>query len=90
MGRMTFNSLSSDDVEGLETLFFEEEVLAGLSDLCGDKAPRSDGFTMAFWKFCCNFVKKEVMRFFVEFHDVGFFERSLNATFIVLVPKKGV
>ena len=42
---------------------------------------------MAFWKFCCNFVKKEVMRFFVEFHDVGFFERSLNATFIVLVPK---
>ena len=27
--------------------------------------------------------------FFVEFHDVGSFERSLNATFIVLVPKKG-
>ena len=28
------------------------------------------------------------MGFFVEFHELGGFERSLNATFLVLVPKK--
>ena len=36
-------------------------------------------------------MKFEVMGLFVEFHHSGFFERSLNATFIVLIPnKKGV
>lgn len=28
------------------------------------------------------------MGFFAEFHDLGHFERSLYATFIVLMPKK--
>ncbi|RVX07432.1 hypothetical protein CK203_022578 [Vitis vinifera] len=60
---MTFDSLPSVDVDGLETPFSKEEILVGLSNLSGDKV--------------------------LEFHDVGSFERSLNATFIVLVPKKG-
>ena len=34
-------------------------------------------------------MKPEVMGFFVEFYGLGSFERSLNATFLVLVPKKG-
>ena len=29
------------------------------------------------------------MGFFAEFHSSGRFERSLNSTFIVLIPKKG-
>ena len=29
------------------------------------------------------------MGFFVEFHELGHFERSLNFTFIVLISKKG-
>ncbi|RVW27697.1 Transposon TX1 uncharacterized 149 kDa protein [Vitis vinifera] len=89
IGIPTFDSLPSDDAEGLETPFSKEEVLVGLFDLCGDKALGMDGFIMAFWKFCWDFVKREVMGFFAEFHDVGSFERSLNTMFIVLVPKKG-
>ena len=27
--------------------------------------------------------------FFAEFHDSGHFKRTLNSTFIVLIPKKG-
>ena len=34
-------------------------------------------------------MKHEVMGFFGEFYDLGSFERSLNVTFLVLVPKKG-
>ena len=30
------------------------------------------------------------MTFFKEFHEQGCFVRSLNDTFLVLVPKKGV
>lgn len=29
------------------------------------------------------------MRFFKEFYDHNYFVRSLNATFLVLTPKKG-
>ena len=29
------------------------------------------------------------MGFFADFHYLGVFERSLNATFIVFIPKKG-
>ena len=34
-------------------------------------------------------MKEEVMGFFKEFHDHSCFVRSLNATFLVLIPKKG-
>ena len=29
------------------------------------------------------------MNFFRQFHDFGSFVRSLNATYLVLIPKKG-
>ena len=34
-------------------------------------------------------VKIEIMCFFREFHEMGRFAKSPNATFLVLVPKKG-
>ncbi|RVW35511.1 hypothetical protein CK203_031736 [Vitis vinifera] len=43
-----FDSLSSVESEALETSFLEEEVLAALSSLSGDKALGPDGFTIAF------------------------------------------
>ncbi|RVW62360.1 hypothetical protein CK203_062889 [Vitis vinifera] len=39
--------------------------------------------------FSWDFVKVEVMNFFRQFHESGSFVRSLNATFLVLIPKKG-
>ncbi|RVW45556.1 Transposon TX1 uncharacterized 149 kDa protein [Vitis vinifera] len=53
------------------------------------KAPGPDGFTMAFWLFSWDLVKVEIMGFFKEFHERGRFVKSLNATFLVLVPKRG-
>ena len=44
---------------------------------------------MAFWQFSWDFVKVEVMNFFRRFHESGSFVRSLNATFLVLILKKG-
>ena len=36
-------------------------------DLNRDKALRSDGFSLAFWKDCWELVKKEILCFFREF-----------------------
>ena len=39
-------------------------MFADLSDLGKDKALGLDGFTMAFWFFCWDVVKVEIMGFF--------------------------
>ncbi|RVW29085.1 LINE-1 reverse transcriptase-like [Vitis vinifera] len=86
---LMFERLEEEDVEGLEEPFMETEVFRALSGCCGEKAPGPDGFSMAFWQFSWEFVKEEVMNFFRQFHEIGSFVRSLNATFLVLIPKKG-
>ena len=86
---LPFMRLDSYEAEGLEIPFTEREVFAALSDLGKDKAPGLDGFTMAFWLFSWDLVKAEIMGFFKEFHERGRFVKSLNATFLVLVPKRG-
>ena len=84
-----FCLLSSLDSEALEFLCSEQEVFVALSSLEGDKASGLDGFSMDFWQFCWGVMKIEVMSYFwAEFHDLGTYQRSLNSTFIVLVPKK--
>ena len=54
----------------------------------GDKATGPDGFTMAFYRHCWRLVKKDVLAVFDEFFQYCKFEKSLNATFIALIPKK--
>ena len=51
--------------------------------------PGLNGISMAFWQFAWEFVKEKVMNLFRQFHETGRFVRSLNATFLVLIPKKG-
>ena len=59
-----------------------------LHEIEGDKAPGSDGFTMAFFQKCWSVVEIDVMAFFDHFHRSLEFERSLNASFLSLIPKK--
>ena len=81
--------LGTEDAGSLEVRFFEEEVFAAISGLNGEKAPGPDSFPITFWFFSWEFVKDEVMDFFKEFYEKKKFVRSLNATFLVLIPKKG-
>ena len=69
--------------------FSEEEIHFALMEMRGDKAPGPDGFTMAFWQECWEFVKEEVVDLFKEFFERGSFSKCLNTTFLVLIPKKG-
>ena len=45
----------------------------------------------SFWPFfhhCWRVVEKDVLAFFEDFYQYSKFEKSLNATFITLIPKK--
>ncbi|RVW36589.1 hypothetical protein CK203_072861 [Vitis vinifera] len=86
---LPFSFFDSVEARLLEEAFSVEEVQTAIFGLNGDKAPGPDEFTLAFWKFCWDIVKHEVMGFFAEFHSSNRFERILNSTFIVLIPKKG-
>ena len=57
-------------------------------EMNGDKAPDPDGFTLAFWQSCWEFVKEEIIEMFKEFYEHSSFLKSLNNTFLVLIPKK--
>jgi hypothetical protein len=58
--------------------------------LNSDKASSLDGFSMAFFQACWDVLKDDTMKVFHDFHAKGNFERSLNATFIALIPKKKI
>ena len=45
--------------------------------------------SLAFWKSCWPIVGREVMQLFEEFHMQNSLTHSLNATFLVFIPKKG-
>ena len=89
IGGLQLDHLSLQETENLELPFSEEEVCSALMEMNGDKAPGPDGFTVAFWQDCWDFVKEEVMEMFKDFHEQSSFLKSLNTTCLVLIPKKG-
>ena len=85
---LEFDRIRVEEAAGLE-VFSVEEVYSALSELNGDKVLGPDWLPLAFWQFCWDFVKDELMGFFKKIYERGRFVRSLNTTFLVLVPKKG-
>ncbi|RVW39007.1 Exocyst complex component SEC8 [Vitis vinifera] len=81
--------LNFQEAENLEVPFSEEEIHSALLELNGDKATGPDGFTVAFWQACWDFVKEKILELFKEFCDQRSFAKSLNTTFLVLISKKG-
>ena len=88
MNGLPFKTLVSEEANSLILPFGEDEVLEAVRCMSGDKAPGPDGFTMAFYQACWGVVKTDVMRVMHHFHQYGAFAKSLNATFVVLIPKK--
>jgi hypothetical protein len=66
---------------------FEEEVRKVMLAMNGDKASGSDSFSMAFFQACWDILSLDIMKVFYDFHARGLFEKSLNVSFISLIPK---
>jgi hypothetical protein len=84
---LEFESLFEDEAVSLEAPFLEKEVKNVIFGMDGNKAPGSDGFSLAFFRACWEVLKKDIMAIFSDFHARGKFEKSLNSTFISLIPK---
>ena len=80
--------ISDEDVVCLERSFDEDEVGGVVFGFKGDKAPGPDGFTMGFIQSYWEVVKADIMVVLKDFHGFYSFEKSLNATFGSLFPKK--
>ena len=85
---ITLNEIGSKEATKLQEAFSVEEIWTTILRLNSDKAPGPDGFPLAFWSFSWDFVKNEVLGFFKEFYEHSRFVKNLNATFLVLIPKK--
>ncbi|RVX11718.1 Transposon TX1 uncharacterized 149 kDa protein [Vitis vinifera] len=89
IGGLVLKQISLSEADALELPFSEAEIYAALMGMNGDKALGLDGFTVAFWQNCWEIVKEDVLDMFKEFYDQNSFIKSLNHTFLVLIPKKG-
>ncbi|XP_077252938.1 uncharacterized protein LOC143892304 [Tasmannia lanceolata] len=87
LDEVVFKSLDANSNSGLERPFSEEEVEKGVFSMNRDKAPGPDGFCLAFFQVCWEYVKGDVMSFFQEFYAGMELDRGTGATFIALVPK---
>ena len=83
-----FSTIDKEVINFLDIPFTKEEVLEAVKNMNRDKAPSLDGFSMAFFQGCWSIIKEDVMKVFHYFYVHGTFEKSINATFIVLIPKK--
>ena len=83
-----FSCISEEDALWLDRSFDEEEVFGVISDFKGDKAPTPDGFSMAFFQSCWCILKAEIISVFQNFHTQAVLKKSLNASFLALIPEK--
>ena len=88
MEGLSFSKLEDQKAVRLEKPFTKEKVFSTLHELNGKKPAGQNGYMVAFWKFSWETVKGEVMSVFKDFFISGKFVKSLNSTFIVMVPKK--
>jgi hypothetical protein len=88
LDRLSFPTLSDDDAGWLVRPFDEEEVVGVLNSFNGDKAPGPNGFPLAFFQICWDIIRSDIMGVIRYFHDMGTLAKSLNATFLTLIPKK--
>jgi hypothetical protein len=84
---ISFDSILEVEAGWLERDFEEEEVRKVVSKMNDNKVLGLDGFSMAFFQVCWDFSRVDIMKVFGALHAGGMFEKSLNASFILLIPK---
>jgi hypothetical protein len=87
LDNLEFDRLNGEEASSLEDPFEEREVKEVIKGMDRDKAPGPDGFSMAFFQDCWEVIKGDFMAVFEEFHARGKFVKSINSTFISLIPK---
>jgi hypothetical protein len=87
LDNLEFDMLFIVEASSLEEPFEERKVWEVIKGMDRDKAPCPDEFSVAFFQDCWGVIKGDLMAVFTEFHDRGEFVKSINSTFIALIPK---
>ena len=85
---LEFDQIGEMERGWLERQFEKDEIPLVVREMEGDKTLSPDGFSMNFFYHCWRVVDRDVLAVFEEFYQHYKFEKSLNATFIALIPKK--
>ena len=74
----------------LEGYFSEEEIKRSVSSLPGKKSPGPDRFPLCFYQHFWDDIKRDIFEMFDHFYNSDDINtlRSVNQTFIALIPKK--
>jgi hypothetical protein len=89
-GKMSFNLdtlIQSVIIADMYTPFSREEIDVLVKELTTDKAPGADGFNGMFIKHRWHIVKNDFYALYDVFYEGNLDLRSLNVSFITLVPK---
>ena len=81
------NMINGEEQAWLQRPFEEEEILESIRMCAKEKAPGPDGFSMIFFETFWE-VLKDIINTLTQYHLDQNFEKSFNATFIALIPKK--
>jgi len=88
LDNLAFDSLDAVEASSLEFPFEEKEVLEVVRGMNRDKARGLNRFSIAFFQYCWDVIKKDLMGVFQDFYAHSKFVKSINATFLTLIPKK--
>lgn len=88
LDNLSFNSVNEREKAQLEEKFTEEEILDCPRECDGDKAPGPDGFNIKFFQTFWDIIKGDIFEFFNDFRNHSSFVRSLNFSFLIMIPKK--
>ncbi|KAL4282967.1 hypothetical protein GQ457_16G007830 [Hibiscus cannabinus] len=83
----TFRRLSEVSAKAIEAPFSEAEIWNAIKCSDGNKAPGPDGFNLDFYKKFWPSLRVKVISFFKEFYKGKLKDKSVNHSFITLIPK---
>eukprot|EP00253_Pinus_taeda_P011270 PITA_11270 len=81
------NSITEEQNWALRKTITMEEVEEAVKNMPNDKAPGPDGFNINFYKACWKIVKNDIWEIVEDSRRSKTILKSLNSTFIALVPK---
>ena len=72
----------------LQSPFEEQEIWSSVLECAGDKAPGPEWIHNGFFQTLLEVVNTEVIPTIQNFHERDISERSFNATYVVLIPRR--
>jgi hypothetical protein len=79
---------SHDGLQWLDSPFTKQEIDNIIKSLSSDKSPGPDGFNTNFVKKCWHVIAQDFYDLCDKFHQGDVCLKSMNGSFIILVPKK--